>query len=133
MVSDFVGDKSVPIALVVGLLVGAMGLHEWADLHFVTNVRAEETETQMMSMIQANGEMMRSHLEEYDKNERKKARKDVARQIQRVQDQQYDLEQFERINGANEMTDKRQEDLRRSLLVLQDAKTCMASGHEDCE
>jgi len=133
MAIEYVGDKHIPVkTLLLMLLVGVIGL-KWADTHWITTAVASGMETKLVTMIAANTTLLTAHLKEYDKNERKKAKQEVAKKIERIQGQQYSLKQFESVNGPNEMTADRQEELRRALKVQEGIQACMRANGVECD
>jgi hypothetical protein len=121
-----VGDKKIPIALAIAIVMGAWSLHEWSDAHFVTRVYADSEDAKLAVKIEANGTLIKEHVSKYEINENKKA-------IALVQDQQFTLLQFENVNGKNTMTIRRTEELRRKLIDLNDIKICMQNGNGNCD
>ena len=126
MVIDYIGDRRVPLALVVIGIAATIGVHEWADVHYMPFSLAQAGDKALAKQIEANSQLLRGHIDVYELNENKKA-------IRLVQDQQFTLVQFEKVNGANDMTIKRAEELRRELVDLQDKKTCLLNGNDNCK
>lgn len=125
IIMEYIGKQRVPIGWVVAVIVGLFMAHQWADMHFITSAKGAETDKQMIAMIEENGTLIRDHLVEYDRNE-------LAKEIKRVKNQQYEVKQFVAVNGPNELSNDRAEELRNELAELVAIQSCMNAGRKNC-
>lgn len=137
MVINYVGDRRVPLALVLITAVLLYGLHEWADLHYMPFATAQASELAMMKKIDANGALLKNHISAYESNEKEKDRmyqvNENKKAILVVRDQLFSLQQFEDVNGQNSMTKERREDLDVLLDDLMLIRQCFVNGNGTCK
>ena len=137
MAIDYIGDRRIPIVLVILLALGLYYIHEWADVHYMPFSVAQASEHAMMKKIEANGTLLRDHISTYEDNERKKDRaykkNENKKAIGVIKDQLFSLEQYEEINGRNSMTKARRDELDRALEDLILVRTCFVNGNGDCQ
>jgi len=126
MLLDFFGNQKIPIVLAVAIGLSLLSAKQWADINFVTTAKAEQSMGALSKKVDANGRLLKTHIDKYEINENKKA-------ILLKQDQQFDLKQYVSANGENSMTLERAEDLRRELIDLNDIKLCLQAGRTNCQ
>ena len=125
IVMDYIGKQKVPIAWVFAILSALFIAHSWADVHFITAAKGAEESTEMKRLIRVNGTLIRDHLKEYEQNE-------LRKDMERVKNQQYEVKQFVAINGPNQLSNDRLEELKNELSVLEGVEACMNAGLPKC-
>jgi len=137
MAIDYVGDRRVPIVLVILLAAGLYYVHQWADVHYMPFKTAEASELVMMKKIDANGTLLKEHISTYEKNELAKDRayrsSENKKAILVVNGQLFSLTQFEEVNGENSMTKSRRSALDQQLVDLDLIRECFVNGNYPCQ
>jgi len=121
MVTQIWGDRKIPITVAVGILVLMIGLREWGDSHYMSVAQAQEADKKLSVMLV-------SHIDEYEKDKKIDAVRQVRKDILRVQDQQADLTLFETVNGESDLTRQRSTAFSNRLKDLEDIKKCLMAG-----
>ena len=124
-VLDFFKNERVTVGFAAAVIVAFIAIQQWAEVNFVTVASAEQSMQSLSNQIQANGTLISDHIDVYEKNENKKA-------ILVVKEQQFELRQFVSANGTNSMTLDREEELKLKLVDLNDTKTCLQMGGDNC-
>ena len=91
---------------------------DYLDDFFITKAVAEEQYTVIQESVKENRTLIVSHIQTYELNEN-------ARETQGVADQLYELELYVAANGANDLTNRRQQELTARLQRLSRIRACI--------
>lgn len=125
MVIETIGGFKVPIAVAFAAIVSTFGLHQWAEVNFVTTAQAEQSLTSLSIKIDENGTLLRTHISEYKLGA-------ITRDIQTVRDQQYDLSVMVEQSGVSALSTKRETELKNRLTDLEKKERCVLEGKVYC-
>ncbi len=118
-------NEPVTVGVVAGTVSFMVAVVIWALLTFVTTAEAEQSMQALSDKIDANGTLLKTHIDEYKLG-------GIARDIQTVRDQQYDLSVMVDQNGESALSKKRTGELRNRLADLEKKERCTAAGNAIC-
>jgi len=126
MVSEYLKDKKISALLAVLLVGGTLAGFIWINATFVSEAEAQQDRLTLSKQINANGTLIRSHIDDYKIDL-------VKRDIQTVRDQQYDLTVMIDQNGQTALSRKRTTELNNRLMDLNTTKQCLTNGGTNCK
>jgi Tfp pilus assembly protein PilW len=113
---------TVPLIMVVGLVVLGFKADnltvDYLDDFFIKKAEAAEQFEQIATKVEKNADLIEAHIDEYKLNEN-------ARQISSVEDQIYEVEYHEQVEGESDITRDRKRQLRAQLARLQRVRACI--------
>lgn len=125
-------NKSL-IQLLALVLAAGFTARQYADENYVPQKEAAATHREIMSQVSQTQQQIEGTQKILQEHIRKYELESVKSDIRNVEDQQFQLEQFISINGVNQMTSKRKDELRRRLKDLEEKKNCIINGRPLCE
>lgn len=137
LINSTFGQYKIPIAWLLAFGVMATAIHTMADSHYMLLGAAEAADQELedkielshkalAEKIERNSKLLLSHIQQYHINENRKA-------IELVEDQFFELEQYEKLSGPSQMTETRRHELERKLDALQEERECLRAGRADCD
>ena len=114
-------NYNVPIQLLVYMLVAAF----WVEGRYMSVAAAENNDAEIMTAVQGLSKSVETHISTYELNR-------VRDKIEQVQQDQFDLSQWVKVNTATEQSAQQEEKLRVKLMSLEKQENCIITGSELC-